>query len=189
MGEQEDHIAHGVGLVDADTGERLNWGMQKARFLPDTPRGDNRPWTLVFMLLGGPNGANWVDGTSKTLTITTDSLPPGAGGCEKTYLEGEWSFSLDSFYQGKEVEINTIGAVRWDEETERMVTLEGLTRSPLAASYTISYPVEESWEFVDLQLELVYKDGSSVTIDGGGGKGSHGPDGQGGTDYLPASAI
>ena len=40
-----------------------------------------------------------------------------------------------------------------------MVTLEGLTLSPLAASYTISYPVEESWEFVDLQLELVYKDG------------------------------
>lgn len=27
MGEQEDHIAHDVELVDADTGERLNWGM------------------------------------------------------------------------------------------------------------------------------------------------------------------
>ncbi|MFQ7450443.1 MAG: hypothetical protein ACLRNQ_02255 [Flavonifractor plautii] len=83
------------------------------------------------MLLGGPNGANWVDGTSKTLTITGLILcprePEDAG---KTYLEGEWSFSLDSFYQGKEVEINTIGAVRWDEETERMVTLEGLTLSP-----------------------------------------------------------
>ncbi len=65
-----------------------------------------------------------------------------------------------------------------------MVTLEGLTLSPLAASYTISYPVEESWEFVDLQLELVYKDGSSVTIDGGGGKGSHGPRRTGGTDYF-----
>ena len=184
MGEQEDHIAHDVELVDADTGERLNWGMQKARFLPDDTPGDNS-LELVFMLLGGPNGANWVDGTSKTLTITGLILcprePEDAG---KTYLEGEWSFSLDSFYQGKEVEINTIGAVRWDEETERMVTLEGLTLSPLAASYTISYPVEESWEFVDLQLELVYKDGSSVTIDGGGGKGSHGPDGQGGTDYF-----
>lgn len=184
MGEQEDHIAHGVELVDADTGERLNWGMQKARFLPDDTPGDNS-LELVFMLLGGPNGANWVDGTSKTLTITDLILcprePEDAG---ETYLEGEWSFSLDSFYQGKEVEINTIGAVRWDEETERMVTLEGLTLSPLAASYTISYPVEESWEFVDLQLELVYKDGSSVTIDGGGGKGSHGPDGQGGTDYF-----
>ena len=69
MGEQEDHIAHGVGLVDADTGERLNWGMQKARFLPDDTPGDNS-LELVFMLLGGPNGANWVDGTSKTLTIT-----------------------------------------------------------------------------------------------------------------------
>ena len=184
MGEQEDHIAHDVELVDADTGERLNWGMQKARFLPDDTPGDNS-LELVFMLLGGPNGANWVDGTSKTLTITGLILcprePEDAG---KTYLEGEWSFSLDSFYQGKEVEINTIGAVRWDEETERMITLEGLTLSPLAASYTISYPVEESWEFVDLQLELVYKDGSSVTIDGGGGKGSHGPDGQGGTDYF-----
>ena len=186
MGEQEDHIAHGVELVDADTGERLNWGMQKARFLPDDTPGDNS-LELVFMLLGGPNGANWVDGTSKTLTITDLILcprePEDAG---KTYLEGEWSFSLDSFYQGKEVEINTIGAVRWDEETERMVTLEGLTLSPLAASYTISYPVEESWEFVDLQLELVYKDGSSVTIDGGSGKGSHGPDGQGGTDTAGA---
>lgn len=184
MGEQEDHIAHDVELVDADTGERLNWGMQKARFLPDDTPGDNS-LELVFMLLGGPNGANWVDGTSKTLTITGLILcprePEDAG---KTYLEGEWSFSLDSFYQGKEVEINTIGAVRWDEETERMVTLEGLTLSPLAASYTISYPVEESWEFVDLQLELVYKDGSSVTIDGGSGKGSPGPDGQGGTDYF-----
>lgn len=184
MGEQEDHIAHDVELVDADTGERLNWGMQKARFLPDDTPGDNS-LELVFMLLGGPNGANWVDGTSKTLTITGLILcPREPEDAEKTYLEGEWSFSLDSFYQGKEVEINTIGAVRWDEETERMVTLEGLTRSPLAASYTISYPVEESWEFVDLQLELVYKDGSSVTIDGGGGKGSHGPDGQGGTDYF-----
>ena len=184
MGEQEDHIAHGVELVDADTGERLNWGMQKARFLPDDTPGDNS-LELVFMLLGGPNGVNWVDGTSKTLTITDLILcprePENAG---KTYLEGEWSFSLDSFYQGKKVEINTIRAVRWDEETERMVTLEGLTLSPLAASYTISYPVEESWEFVDLQLELVYKDGSSVTIDGGSGKGSHGPDGQGGTDYF-----
>ena len=184
MGEQEDHIAHDVELVDADTGERLNWGMQKARFLPDDTPGDNS-LELVFMLLGGPNGANWVDGTSKTLTITDLILcPREPEDAEKTYLEGEWSFSLDSFYQGKEVEINTIGAVRWDEETERMVTLEGLTLSPLAASYTISYPVEESWEFVDLQLELVYKDGSSVTIDGGGGKGSHGPDGQGGTDYF-----
>ena len=159
--------------------------LQKAvEVLPDDTPGDNS-LELVFMLLGGPNGANWVDGTSKTLTITGLILcprePEDAG---KTYLEGEWSFSLDSFYQGKEVEINTIGAVRWDEETERMVTLEGLTLSPLAASYTISYPVEESWEFVDLQLELVYKDGSSVTIDGGGGKGSHGPDGQGGTDYF-----
>ena len=80
MGEQEDHIAHGVGLVDADTGERLNWGMQKARFLPDDTPGDNS-LELVFMLLGGPNGANWVDGTSKTLTITDLILcPPGAGG-------------------------------------------------------------------------------------------------------------
>ena len=69
MGEQEDHIAHDVELVDADTGERLNWGMQKARFLPDDTPGDNS-LELVFMLLGGPNGANWVDGTSKTLTIT-----------------------------------------------------------------------------------------------------------------------
>ena len=77
-GEQEDHIAHDVELVDADTGERLNWGMQKARFLPDDTPGDNS-LELVFMLLGGPNGANWVDGTSKTLTITglrTEFLTP-----------------------------------------------------------------------------------------------------------------
>ena len=70
-----------------------------------------------------------------------------------------------------------------------MVTLEGLTRSPLAASYTISYPVEESWEFVDLQLELVYKDGSSVTIDGGGGKAVTAPTDRAEPTILPASAI
>ena len=181
MGEQEDHIAHGVGLVDADTGERLNWGMQKARFLPDDTPGDNS-LELVFMLLGSPRGVNWIDGTSKILTIYDLGLYPDDGGDMR--LEGEWSFSLDGFYPSKAVEVNPIGATRWDERTERMVTLEGLTLSPLAASYTISYPVEESWEFVDLQLELVYKDGSSVMIDGGSGKGSHGPDGQGGTDYF-----
>ena len=181
MGEQEDHIAHDVELVDADTGERLNWGMQKARFLPDDTPGDNS-LELVFMLLGSPRGVNWIDGTSKILTIYDLGLYPDDGGDMR--LEGEWSFSLDGFYPSKAVEVNPIGATRWDERTERMVTLEGLTLSPLAASYTISYPVEESWEFVDLQLELVYKDGSSVTIDGGSGKGSHGPDGQGGTDYF-----
>ena len=50
---------------------------------------------LVFMLLGGPNGANWVDGTSKTLTITDLILcPREPEDAEKTYLEGEWSLSL-----------------------------------------------------------------------------------------------
>ncbi len=87
MGEQEDHIAHDVELVDADTGERLNWGMQKARFLPDDTPGDNS-LELVFMLLGGPNGANWVDGTSKTLTITGLILCPGAGGCREDVSGG-----------------------------------------------------------------------------------------------------
>lgn len=181
MEEQESHIAHDVELVDADTGERFNWGMQKARFLSDDTPGDNT-LELVFMLLGSPRGVNWIDGTSKILTIYDLGLYPDDGGDMR--LEGEWSFSLDGFYPSKAVEVNPIGATRWDERTERMVTLEGLTLSPLSASYTISYPVEESWEFVDLQLELVYKDGSSVTIDGGSGKGSHGPDGQGGTDYF-----
>ena len=132
---QGDHIAHDVELVDADTGERLNWGMQKARFLRTTnrPRGQ-RPWSWMFGAVhcrletnGVKPPAGWADGTSKTLTITDLILcPREPEDAEKTYLEGEWSFSLDSFYQGKEVEINTIGAVRWDEETERMVTLEGL---------------------------------------------------------------
>ena len=64
--------------------------MQKARFLPDDTPGDNS-LELVFMLLGGPNGANWVDGTSKTLTITDLILcPREPEDAEKTYLEGEW---------------------------------------------------------------------------------------------------
>ena len=65
-----------------------------------------------------------MEARQNTLTITGLILcPREPEDAEKTYLEGEWSFSLDSFYQGKEVEINTIGAVRWDEETERMVSL------------------------------------------------------------------
>lgn len=137
MGEQEDHIAHDVELVDADTGERLNWGMQKARFLPDDTPGDNS-LELVFMLLGSPRGVNWIDGTSKILTIYDLGLYPDDGGDMR--LEGEWSFSLDGFYPSKAVEVNPIGATRWDERTERMVTLEGLTLSPLSASFTTSYP-------------------------------------------------
>ena len=80
MGEQEDHIAHGVGLVDADTGERLNWGMQKARFLPDDTPGDNS-LELVFMLLGGRHLED-ID------HHRPDSLPPGAGGCREDVSGG-----------------------------------------------------------------------------------------------------
>ena len=148
MGEQADHIAYDVELVNADTGERLNWGMQKARFLPDDTPGDNS-LELVFMLLGGPNGANWIDGTSKTLTISGLALFPDDG--ERMRLDGKWSFSLDGFYPSKAVEVNPIGAACWDEETERMVTLEGLTLSPLSAAFTTSYP---TWGMSGRSLRL-----------------------------------
>ena len=183
MGEQEDHIAHDVELVDADTGERLNWGMQKARFLPDDTPGDNS-LELVFMLLGGPNGANWIDGTSKTLTISGLALFPDDG--ERMRLDGKWSFSLDGFYPSKAVEVNPIGAACWDEETERMVTLEGLTLSPLSAAFTTSYPTwGDEWAIFALaEIELVFQDGSTVSFDSGSGNTSQGPDGEGGVVYF-----
>lgn len=183
MGEQEDHIAHDVELVDADTGERLNWGMQKARFLPDDTPGDNS-LELVFMLLGSPRGVNWIDGTSKILTIYDLGLYPDDGGDMR--LEGEWSFSLDGFYPSKAVEVNPIGATRWDERTERMVTLEGLTLSPLAASFTTSYPTwgDERGILALAEIELVFQDGSTVSFDCGSGNTSQGPDGEGGVVYF-----
>lgn len=183
MGEQADHIAYDVELVNADTGERLNWGMQKARFLPDDTPGDNS-LELVFMLLGGPNGANWIDGTSKTLTISGLALFPDDG--ERMRLDGKWSFSLDGFYPSKAVEVNPIGAACWDEETERMVTLEGLTLSPLSAAFTTSYPTwGDEWAIFALaEIELVFQDGSTVSFDSGSGNTSQGPDGEGGVVYF-----
>ena len=184
MGEQADHIAYDVELVNADIGERLNWGMQKARFLPDDTPGDNS-LELVFMLLGGPNGANWIDGTSKTLTISGLALFPDDG--ERMRLDGKWSFSLDGFYPSKAVEVNPIGAACWDEETERMVTLEGLTLSPLSAAFTTSYPTwGDEWAIFALaEIELVFQDGSTVSFDSGSGNTSQGPDGEGGVVYFP----
>ena len=183
MGEGEDHIAYDVELVNTQTGERLDWGFQKARFLPDDTPGDNS-LELVFMLLGFPRGANWIDGVPKTLTITGLGLHPG--GVESMHLEGEWSFSLDGFYPSKAVEVDTIGAARWDETTERMVALEGLTLSPLSAAFTTSYPTrgDERGVFTNLEIELVFQDGSTVVIDGGSGNTSPGPDGEGGVVYF-----
>ena len=181
--DRESHIAHDVELVDADTGERLNWGMQKARFLSDDTPGDNT-LELVFMLLGSPRGVNWIDGTSKILTIYDLGLYPDDGGDMR--LEGEWSFSLDGFYPSKAVEVNPIGATRWDERTERMVTLEGLTLSPLSASFTTSYPTwgDERGIFALAEIELVFQDGSTVSFDCGSGNTSQGPDGEGGVVYF-----
>lgn len=183
MGSRKATSAHDIQLVDTETGEQLNWGFQKARFLPDDTPGDNTV-ELVFMLLGFPWGANWIDGVPKTLTITGLGLHPG--GVESMHLEGEWSFSLDGFYPSKAVEVNTIGAARWDETTERMVTLEGLTLSPLSAAFTTSYPTwgDEWGVFTNLEIELVFQDGSTVVIDGGNGGTSPGPDGDGGVVYF-----
>ena len=152
MEEQESHIAHDVELVDADTGERLNWGMQKARFLSDDTPGDNT-LELVFMLLGSPRGVNWIDGTSKILTIYDLGLYPDDGG---------------------------------DMRLERMVTLEGLTLSPLSASFTTSYPTwgDERGIFALAEIELVFQDGSTVSFDCGSGNTSQGPDGEGGVVYF-----
>lgn len=181
MEEQESHIAHDVELVDADTGERLNWGMQKARFLSDDTPGDNT-LELVFMLLGSPRGVNWIDGTSKILTIYDLGLYPDDGGDMR--LEGEWSFSLDGFYPSKAVEVNPIGATRWDERTERMVTLEGLTLSPPVGLLYHLLPsggklgVCRSPTGTGLQGRVLRDDRRRQR------EGHAPPDGQGGTDYF-----
>lgn len=55
MGEQEDHIAHGVGLVDADTGERLNWACRRPGSSRTTPRGTT-PWSWCSCFWAGQTG-------------------------------------------------------------------------------------------------------------------------------------
>ena len=84
------------------------------------------------------------------------------------------------------MEVDTTGAARWDETTERMVTLEGLTLSPLSAAFTTSYPTwgDEWGVFTNLEIELVFQDGSTVVVDGGNGNTSSGPDGDGGVVYF-----
>lgn len=179
MGEHEDHIALDIRLTDTETGENLNWGMQKARFLPDDTPGDNS-LELVFMLRGRPGGANWNNGASKTLTLDGLLLYPDVTRQSGEYalLEGEWSFPLDHFYQSKSVEVDTGGAVRWDGETRRMVTLETLTLSPLSTAFTLTYPSdpEAPTPFVHFALELVFRDGSSLVVDSANGQGGPVPD-------------
>ena len=84
------------------------------------------------------------------------------------------------------MEVNPIGATRWDERTERMVTLEGLTLFPLSASFTTSYPTwgDERGIFALAEIELVFQDGSTVSFDCGSGNTSQGPDGEGGVVYF-----
>lgn len=185
MREQEDHVFLNVSLRDTQTGELLNWGMQKARFLPDNSLGDNVV-ELVFMLYGNPDSANWNDGVPKTLYLSDLLLYPDVTRQSGEYvlLEGDWSFEVSHFYQSREIEVDAGGAERWDPERERMVTLEELKLSPLSASFTLSYPAEGSWPFTQFEIELVCRDGSSIVVDGGNGFSDFGPDGQGGRDYF-----
>ena len=173
-----------VDLRDTATGERLDWGVQKARFLPDSTPGDNVV-ELVFILYGWPGGVNWNDGVSKTLYLTDLALIPreGTSGEKPMILEGTWSFALDHLYRSKILEVDPAGAVRLDTETQAMVTLESLTLSPLSVSFTLSYP-PDAGSFVHYELVLVCKDGSTVTINGANGYGDPGPDGPGGRDYF-----
>ena len=184
MGIQEDHVFLDVDLRDTVTSERLDWGVQKARFLPDSTSGDNVV-ELVFILYGWPGGVNWNDGVSKTLYLTDLALIPreGTSGEEPMILEGTWSFALDHLYRSKILEVDPAGAVRLDTETQAMVTLESLTLSPLSVSFTLSYP-PDAGPFVHYELVLVCKDGSTVTINGANGYGDPGPDGPGGRDYF-----
>lgn len=184
MGTQEDHVFLDVDLRDTATGERLDWGVQKARFLPDGTPGDNVV-ELVFILHGRPGGVNWNDGLSKTLYLTDLALIPreSTSGEEPMILEGTWSFALDHLYRSKILEVDPAGATRLDTETQAMVTLESLTLSPLSVSFTLSYPLDAG-TFVHYELVLVCKDGSAVTINGANGYGDPGPDGPGGQDYF-----
>ena len=184
MDTQEDHVFRDVDLRDTATEERLDWGMQKARFLPDSTPGDNVV-ELVFMLYGRPGGANWNDGVSKTLYLTDLVLSPreNTSGDESMVLEGTWSFSMDHLYQSKSLEVDPAGAVRLDAETQTAVTMESLTLSPLSVSFILSYP-SDAGPFVHYELTFVCKDGSAVTINGANGYGDPGPDGPGGRDYF-----
>ena len=184
MGTQEDHVFLDVDLRDTTTGERLDWGMQKARFLPDSTPGDNVV-ELVFILYGRPGGVNWNDGVSKTLYLTDLALRPreSTSGETPVVLEGTWSFEMDHIYRSKILELDPAGAAHPDTETQAVVTLESLTLSPLSVSFSLSYPADAG-PFVHYELVLVCKDGSTVTINGANGYAAPGPDGPGGRDYF-----
>lgn len=184
MGTQEDHVFMDVNLRDTETGEVLDWGMQKARFLSDDTPGDNVV-ELVFMLYGKPGGANWNNGISKTLCLTDLRLDSSVTQSpeKSVVLEGNWSFELNNIYQSKIVEVGPAGATRWDTESETNVTLESLTVSPLSLSFTLSYPADAG-PFVHYQFEIVCKDGSAVAINGANGFGDPGPDGTGVLNYF-----
>ena len=184
MGTQEDHVFMDVNLRDTEIGEVLDWGMQKARFLPDDTPGDNVV-ELVFMLYGKPGGANWNDGISKTLCLTDLRLDSSVTQSpeKSVVLEGNWSFELNNIYQSKIVEVDPAGATRWDTESETNVTLESLTVSPLSLSFTRSYPADVG-PFVHYQFEIVCQDGSAAAINGANGFGDPGSDGTGGLNYF-----
>lgn len=103
-------------LVDADTGERLNWGMQNS--VPPGRHPGTTPWSRCSCFWADQR-ANLVDGTPKTLTIT-DLIPAPEPEDAEDVFGGEESPGL--LLPGKEVEI-TIGPSTIDER-RWMVTLE-----------------------------------------------------------------
>lgn len=175
MGEQEDHVFLDVELRDTQTGDRLNWGMQKARFLPDSTPGDHVV-ELVFLLYGWPGGVNWNDGAEKTLYLSDLLLYPDVTHQSGDYvlLEGDWSFDLTHFYQSQAVEVDTGGATYVERSTSNTLTLESLALSPLSASYRIRCTDSSLISSDHTGISLVLTDGTTVPLSCG--LGTFGPD-------------
>ena len=173
MAEAEDHVFEGVTLTDAATGETPDWGMQKARFLPDETPGDN-VMELVFILYGSPNSVNWNDGSEKALTLRRLRLEPADCGQEPLVLDGTWEFQLSHFYQSKSVDVDVDGVV-WEDTTNRnTLTLDYLRISPLGVTYRITCTDTMQVPMDDVGIDLLLDDGTLLSL--GMGNGTFGPD-------------
>ena len=173
MVEAEGHVFEGVVLTDAATGEDLNWGMQKARFLPDETPGDN-VIELVFILYGTPNSVNWNDGSEKILTLRRLHLEPTDSGQEPMVLDGTWEFRLSHFYQSHTVEADVDGVIWEDTVHQNTLTLDYLQISPLGVTYRITCTDTMQVPMDDVGIDLLLDDGTLLSL--GMGNGTIGPD-------------
>ena len=173
MGEGEGYIFEGVTFIDTTTGEALDWGMQKARFLPDETPGDN-VMELVFILYGSPNSVNWNDGSEKTLTLRRLHLEPMDGEQEPMVLDGMWEFQLSHFYQSQSVDVDVDGIVWEDTANQNTLTLDYLRISPLGVTYRIACTDAMKVPMDDVGIDLLLDDGTLLSL--GMGNGTFGPD-------------